>query len=92
MTSSKNKTTRNKAVLEYIGWLGVIVVLGSYALLALGVVASDSVLYHSLVLFGSLAVAAISYTKHAYQPAILNSAFALFAVIALARIAIINYG
>lgn len=85
------KTNNHNDIYEYIGWIGVVLVLSSYALISLGVVGGDSVLYHALVLAGSVAVAVISYKKRAYQPAILNTAFAVFAVIALARIAIMNY-
>ncbi len=85
------KTNNHNDIYEYIGWIGVVLVLSSYALISLGVVGGDSVLYHTLVLAGSVSVAVISYKKRAYQPAILNTAFAVFAVIALARIAIMNY-
>ena len=85
------KTNNHNDIYEYIGWIGVVLVLSSYALISLGVVGGDSVLYHALVLAGSVAVAVISFKKRAYQPAILNTAFAVFGVIALARIAIMNY-
>lgn len=71
---------------EDLGWFGVILIVGSYGLLASGVLNSESVLYHALVLGGSLSVALISFIKKAYQPAVLNGIFALLAIIALARL------
>jgi len=71
---------------EDLGWFGVILIISSYGLLATGVLDSSSILYHTLVLGGSLSVALISFTKKAYQPAVLNGIFALLAIIALARL------
>lgn len=85
------KSKRARDAYESLGWIGVALVLGSYALLSLGIVGGNSAPYHAFVLAGSVLVAAISYKKRVYQPAILNTAFALLAAIALARIAIINY-
>ena len=73
-------------VIESAGWAGVVLIVGSYGLLALGFVNSSSVLYHSLVLCGAFAVAVVSYRKHDYQPAVLNAIFAVLAIIALTRI------
>ena len=73
--------------LEIAGWIGVVFILGSYCLLATGVIDGNSWVYHALVLAGSLFVAAISYKKQAFQPMVLNVCFSVLALIALARIA-----
>jgi len=75
---------------EVLGWVGVVFVLGSYCLLALGIIDGNSWMYHSLVLAGSAFVAIISYQKRAFQPLVLNAIFALLAIIALIRLALIN--
>lgn len=80
------KAKRNNTIYEAFGWSGVVLVIGSYGLLATGIVDGSSALYHSLVLVGALGVALVSYKKHDYQPAVLNTIFAVFALIALARI------
>ncbi|GEM_PF-159397 len=80
------KKTNKNATIEYIGWIGVVLVVGSYGLLALGFVNSSSILYHSLVLLGASGVAIVSYKKRSYQPAVLNGIFAILAVTALMRI------
>lgn len=71
---------------EVLGWLGVVFVLGSYFLLASGFIDSNSWIYHSLVLLGSVFIIIISYKKHVFQPVVLNSVLSIFAVIALIRI------
>ena len=76
--------------IETIGWLGATLILGSYGLLSLGIISGSSLIYHALVLAGSIGVAAISYRKKARQPMILNVIFAFFALIAIARIIIIS--
>ena len=73
--------------LEIAGWVGVVFILGSYCLLATGVIDGNSWMYHALVLIGSSFVAAISYTKHAFQPMVLNVCFSVLALLALLRIA-----
>lgn len=80
------KTKANNTTYEILGWAGVVFVVGSYGLLATGVLDGSSALYHSLVFIGALGVALVSYKKHDYQPAVLNTIFAVFALIALARI------
>lgn len=75
-------------ILEISGWIGVAIVLGSYALLSLGIVDGQSMLYHTLVFIGSLALAIISWYKHTYQPAVLNIVFCVLAVVAMVRIII----
>jgi hypothetical protein len=82
------KTTHSShlSFFEFFGWIGVVLVLMSYILLSLDVIDSNNVIYHFLVLFGSILVGIISYKKRTFQPLVLNIVFATFAVIALARI------
>ena len=71
---------------ELLGWIGTSLIIGSYALLSLGVIGGDSYVYHVLVLTGSVGVAIISYIKQAYQPFVINAFFVAIALIALLRI------
>ncbi len=73
-------------VAELFGWIGAILVLSSYALLSLDIVSGDSILYHSLVLIGSSALAIITYRHKAFQSLIVNVAFSFFAFLALIRL------
>lgn len=84
MVKAKKRTRID--IWELAGWAGVVFIAGSYGLLALGFVDGQSLLYHSLVLAGSVFVALISFIKTAYQPFILNAIFAILAVLAILRI------
>jgi len=81
-----NKQQSSNIILEILGWIGVIFVLGSYCLLAMGIIDGNSWIYHVLVLAGSIFIAAISYKKRIFQPMVLNLCFSAFALIALMRI------
>lgn len=80
------KRNNKHNVRESIGWIGVVIIIASYGLLATGIVDNDSILYHSLVFVGALGVASVSYKKHDLQPAVLNAIFAILALIALFRL------
>ena len=76
-------------VYEILGWFGVVFVVGSYCLLALGILNGNNWPYHALVLVGSVFVTAISLQRRAMQPAVLNACFAALALVALIRIALL---
>lgn len=82
------KPDSSNHLLEIAGWIGVIFVLGSYYLLATGIIDGNTWPYHSLVLVGSVFVASISLKRRALQPAVLNICFALMAIVALIRLAL----
>lgn len=77
---------KNK-IFEIGAWIGVAIILLGYFLLSIGIISGNAAPYHLLMLIGSTFVAIISVKKHAFQPAVLNILFALFATIALLRIA-----
>lgn len=79
------KTQVNK-MYEVLGWVGVVFVLGSYCLLAIGIIDGNSWIYHAMVLAGSSMIAAISLKRRVFQPAVLNLCFSILAVIALLRL------
>ena len=71
---------------EALGWIGIVLILGGYGLLALGILDAKSLIYHGATLAGSIMVGLISAYKKVYQPAVLNGLFAVFALIAIIRI------
>lgn len=73
--------------LDIAAWLGTICIIVGYALFSTGVF-SNPLPYHILNLLGSIAVAAISYRRHVWQPFTINTVFAIFALIAIIRIAL----
>jgi len=80
--------TRRNVTLEIIGWIGVALILLGYALLSLGVIDANNILYHVLFLIGSTGLAVISYVDRAPQPMVLNIIFMILAIFAISRIAL----
>ena len=70
---------------EIIGWIGTVLVLSSYILLASGMIHA-SLLYHAMVGLGSIGVGAISYKKKIWQPFVINTVFFSFSIVAIVRI------
>lgn len=83
---AKQSRTTQTSPADIFGWIGVMLIIASYSLIALGIVDGNSLIYHGLVLVGSIAVGVISIKKQAFQPAVLNILFSLLALIAIVRI------
>ena len=81
---------RNQAA-ETIGWLGTILILSGYALLSLGVISGDSILYYCLSGLGAAGLAIITYRHRAYQSFTVNVIFSVFALVALIRIILLAH-
>ena len=73
-------------IAEYTGWVGAAGILSSYALLSFGIVNGQSVVYHGLLLIGSIGLSVVTYRHRAFQSFIVNVTFTILAVIALIRI------
>ncbi|MEK7614833.1 MAG: hypothetical protein AAB431_00420 [Patescibacteria group bacterium] len=77
---------KTKKITEWIGWYGVVAILGAYALLSFGILSSNNVWYYLLNLTGGAGIIFDAYAKRDYQPMVLNVIWSVFTVIALARI------
>ena len=82
-----NKKLLN-TIIEAAGWVGVVLILGSYSLLASGFIHSESWEYHVMILLGAVFVAIVSYRKRSFQPALLNVVFVVLAIVALLRLSL----
>lgn len=71
---------------EIAGWYGVLAILGAYVLLSFEVLESNSVAYQLLNLTGALGVLVISVHKKVFQSILLNTVWALVAIIALVQL------
>ena len=69
--------------MSYSGWYGVVAILGAYGLSSFGHLDPDSFLYQLLNFTGAIAIAMVSFRKHAWQPLALNLIWAVIAGIAL---------
>ena len=71
---------------ELLGWIGACMILLSYGLLSLGLISGNSVVYHSLMLMGSVGLAIITYRHKAFQSFFVNITFSFLAILALFRL------
>lgn len=69
--------------IELYGWAGVIVVVGAYCLMSLGVVTPGATFYLANLL-GSIGIALVAYRDSASQPFWLNVVWSVFAVVGIA--------
>lgn len=82
----RTKHLKRNQTIEIIGWVGSVGILSSYGLLSFGIISGSSLLYHLLILFGSIGLALITYRHRAFQSFVVNISFAIFAVFALIRL------
>ncbi len=75
-----------KLIVDIIGWIGAGGVLGAYALVSTGRVASASYTYQLMNLVGAIGLAINTLYYLAYPSAALNVVWALIAVYAVARL------
>ncbi|MDD5437759.1 MAG: hypothetical protein PHC70_01300 [Patescibacteria group bacterium] len=79
----KNEGSFFNQIDTLLGWFGMAAILLAYALLSFGALKSDSLTYQLLNLLGALGVLIISLIKKAFQPAALNIAWAVIALVAI---------
>jgi hypothetical protein len=75
-----------KRLVEILGWYGAFALLLGYALVSFSVLRADGMWYQLLSISGAGGIVAVSWTKKAYQPLVLNSVFIAIGVIALVRL------
>jgi len=71
---------------ELFGWYGAGAILAAYALASFGVLDAEGLWYQVLNGTGALGILIVSYRKRALQPALLNTVWALIAVVAVVGI------
>jgi len=75
-----------RAVVEGVGWYGVVAILAAYALVSFKFVEPHGLIYQLLNLSGALGIIIEAYSKKDYQPVVLNIVWLAIAIIALARL------
>lgn len=80
----------NKSIIEIIGWYGTAAILVAYALVSFSVIAASSPVYQLLNVSGAASIVIDAYAKHDYQPAVLNTVWALIALFALSNILLVS--
>jgi hypothetical protein len=76
----KNKIT------EFLGWYGVVAIVGAYALISLNIITSNSLWYQGLNLTGAVGIVVDALDDKNTQPAVLNIIWAIIALIAIVKI------
>ncbi len=71
--------------IETIGWVGVVLVVGAYALNTLNVVTNTSLVYLLGNAFGATCIAIDSLKDKNYQPVVLNVIWFFIALIGLVQ-------
>ncbi len=77
---------QDNSILEAIGVLGAIMVLGAFGLNSFSVVSSTSVFYQLMNLVGGAAFVYYTFKKTAWSSLVVNIAWVLIAFVALYRI------
>lgn len=72
--------------IEVLGWFGLLCGLGSYAAVSTGLLNSEQIPYHLMVITGSIGLGLISYIKKAWQPFWMNLTLFIFGIWALIRL------
>lgn len=72
--------------IEVVGWYGAFAILLAYALNSFNILESNDLVFQLLNLTGAIGIVAISYTKGAKQPAVLNMAWSVVALVAIVQI------
>lgn len=75
-----------KKFIEWYGWIGVLLILGAYALVSFDIVSVHSWQYQMMNLVGSGGIVIEALSKKDYEPTVLNIIWMLIAIIALVRI------
>ncbi len=68
---------------ETMGWIGMVLVLGAYGLLAAKKIESDTLIYHGMNIIGALLLAVYTYWKDALPSAALNIIWCFIGLYAL---------
>jgi len=71
-----------------LGFVGVLLLVSSYFLVSFNMVSSNGLLYQSLNLFGALGIIVSSDRKKDLPPVVLNTFWAIIALISIVRILI----
>jgi hypothetical protein len=79
-------SAKRNPVIEILGWIGMILILLSYALISFEIVAPRSFAYQAMAGLGSLGLVISSYYKKDYQPLVLNLIWVIIALTVVAQL------
>lgn len=74
-----------KLIIEAIGWVGVALILGAFALNTFDVLQTNATAYNLMNLFGAIGVVISSLPKRNLQPIVINSVWFIVAAVGIFR-------
>lgn len=78
--------TAKRKISEVIGWYGTIAIVLAYGLVSFQVISSSGIVFQLLNLTGAIGIIIISTIKGVRQSIVLNTFWAVIAVLALIRL------
>jgi hypothetical protein len=72
-----------KGFISFLGWYGLVTVVGAYILVSFSLVTPTNVVYQLLNFTGSIGITIETWYKKDYQPFWLNLIWALIALVAM---------
>jgi hypothetical protein len=75
-----------RALVEILGWYGLIAVVIAYGTVSLSFISPNTYLYQFLNLSGAVGLGLVAFVKRAYQNGVLNLVWGVIAVVALLRL------
>jgi hypothetical protein len=86
-SSAKKRLPRRQLNLsEVVGWYGMLAIIGAYGLVSFEAVGADSIIYQGLNFSGALGLLWIAFRKNVTQLVVLNTFWALIAVLSLGNL------
>ena len=77
---------RRQALVDILGWYGLIAVVIAYGTVSLSFISPNSYVYQFLNLSGSVGLGLVAFVKRAYQNGVLNVVWGAIAVAAIIRL------
>ncbi len=74
-----------KTIIEMLGWLGVILILGAFTLNTFGVLSIYDIAYSLMNACGAVGIVVSSLSKKNLQPVVVNAAWFLVALVGIVR-------
>ena len=73
-------------ITEFLGWYGMLTLIGAYFLVSFGFIAASGLTFQMLNITGGAALVIFAISKEATQLAVLNIFWALIGILAIIRI------
>ena len=73
-------------LIDIVGWIGMVLVLGSYFLISAGVLNSNMIKYHLMVVSGCAMLIILNSYKKIWQSVAINATVLCFSIFAIIRL------